>query len=47
MSIEQMRHYQEKLSFELDSTDLCTSIIKQGNITIIDARIKREIYQER
>lgn len=38
MSIEQMLHYQAKLSFELDSADLYTSIINQENITIIDGR---------
>ncbi|WP_276895129.1 rhodanese-like domain-containing protein [Frischella perrara] len=46
MSIEQMCHYQAKLSFELDSADLYTSIIKQENITIIDARSPQAYKKE-
>ncbi|OCG25881.1 rhodanese [Gilliamella sp. Fer2-1] len=38
MSIEQMVHYQSKLSYELDSADLFSAISKKENIVIIDAR---------
>jgi len=45
MSIEQLVHYQAKLSFELDSADLYTAIINQENIIIIDGR-SPEAYQK-
>jgi hypothetical protein len=34
MSIEQLVHYQAKLSFELDSADLYTAIINKENIRL-------------
>ena len=45
MSIEQLVHYQAKLSFELDSADLYTAIINKENIIIIDGR-SPEAYQK-
>ena len=46
MSIEQLVHYQAKLSFELDSADLYTAIINQENIIIIDGRSPQAYQKE-
>ncbi|MDF7675414.1 rhodanese-like domain-containing protein [Neisseriaceae bacterium ESL0693] len=46
MSMEQMLHYQSKLSYELDSADLFSAISKKEDIVIVDARSPQSYKKE-
>ena len=47
MNLDQMRHYQSKLAFEMDSFDLYTALEKQTKpITIVDGRSETAFAQE-